>query len=169
VPGGPLAGETRVEHPASGVFDVVVHSADADGLPESAGVLTGRPVYSVYLNVGGPREWLLQYCVPGGEVQTVGVAGGVVRLASPSPLVAPYPRVTFRPPMKARPGVPYVVVHGFLEVSGRLENLRVLGAGGAEEAPSLLPVLQQWELRPATQDGRAVRVEVLLAIPVAGG
>jgi hypothetical protein len=71
--------------------------------------------------------------------------------------------------MKARPGVPYVVVHGFLEVSGRLENLRVLGAGGAEEAPSLLPVLQQWELRPATQDGRAVRVEVLLAIPVAGG
>jgi len=169
VPGAPLAGETRLEHPVSGVFDVVVQSADADGLPESAGVLTGRPVYSAYLNVGGPREWLLQYCIPGGEVQTVEVAGGVVRLASPSPLVAPYPRVTFRPPMKARPGGPYVVVHGFLEISGRLENLRVLGVHGAEDAPSLLPVLHQWELRPATQDNRAVRVEILLAIPLAGG
>jgi len=166
--GAILAGNTRIQHPVAGVFDVVVQSADADGLPESAGVLTGRPVYSAYLKVGGPREWLLQYCIPGGEAQTAEVSESVVRLASPSALVAPYPRVTFRPPLKARPGVPYVVVHGFLETSGRLESLRVLGLHGAEDAPSLLPVLHQWELRPATQDGQAVRVEILLAIPAEG-
>lgn len=160
-----LAENTRLEHPATGVFDIVVQSAEADGFPESAGVLTGRPVYSVYLNVGGPREWVLQYCIPAGEARAAEVSGSVVRLSSPSPLVAPYPSVTFRPPVKARPGVPYVMVHGFLESSGRLDSLRVLGIHGSEDAPSIIPVLQQWEFRPATQGGRPVRIEVLLAIP----
>jgi len=160
-----LAEETRLEHPATGVFDVVVQSADADGFPESAGVLTGRPVYSVYLSVGGPKEWVLQYCIPAGESQTAEVSAGVVRLSSPSPLVAPYPRVTFRPSVNKRPGVQYVIVHGLLETSGRLEELRVLGPHGAEDGPSIVPVLQQWEFRPATQDGRAVRIEIVLAIP----
>ena len=160
-----LAENTRLEHPAAGVFDIVVQSAEADGFPESAGVLTGRPVYSVYLNVGGPRDWVLQYCIPAGEARAAEVSGGVVRLSSPSPLVAPYPRVTFRPTVKSRPGVPYVMVHGFLETNGRLDGLRVLGVHGSEDAPSILPVLQQWEFRPATQDGRPVRIEVLLAIP----
>ncbi len=160
-----LAENTRREHPAAGVFDIVVQSAEADGFPESAGVLTGRPVYSVYLNVGGAKEWVLQYCLPAGEAHVAEVSGGVVRLSSPSPLVAPYLRITFRPPVKNRPGVPYIMVHGFLETNGRLEGLRVLGVHGAEDAPSILPVLQQWELRPATQDDRPVRIEVLLAIP----
>ena len=159
------AAASRLEHPASGVFDVIVESADGDAFPESAGVLSGRPVYSAYLDVGAPREWVLQYCIPGGEAQTVEVAGGVVRLGSPAPLVAPYPRITFRPPVPRRPGVTYVMVHGFLEADGRFDGLRVLGIHGAEDGLSILPVLQQWELRPATQDGRPVRVEILLAIP----
>jgi hypothetical protein len=154
-----------VVHPTSGVFDVVVQSSGADGFPESAGVLTGKPIYSVYVNVGATKEWILQYCIPAGEAQEANVTGGVVRLDSPSPLVAPYPRVTFRPPLKKRQGPSYVMIHGFLDVNGRLEGLKVLGVSGAEESPGIVPVLQQWEFRPVTQDGRPVRVEILLAIP----
>jgi hypothetical protein len=161
----PLAEDTRVVHPTSGVFDVVVQSSGTDGFPESAGVLTGKPIYSVYVNVGATKEWILQYCIPAGEAQEAEVVGGVVRLGSPSPLVAPYPRVTFRPPLKKRQGSSYVMIHGFLDVNGRLEGLKVLGVNVAEDSAAVTTVLQQWEFRPATQDGRPVRVEVLLAIP----
>lgn len=160
-----LAEATRLEHPTGGVFDVVVQSAGADGFPESAGVLSGKPIYSVYINVGGPKEWILQYCIPGGDAGDAEFAGGVLRLGSPSPLVAPYPRVTFRPPVKRRPGAPYVMVHGFLDANGRPEALKVLGLHGPEDGSAMLPVLNEWEFRPATQDGRALRVEILLAIP----
>lgn len=160
-----LAAATRLEHPVGGVFDVVVQSSDADGFPESAGVLTGKPVYSVYVNAGGPKEWIMQYCIPGGEAPDVEVSGGVVRLGGSSPLVAPYPRVTYRPPLKRRPGASYVMIHGFLETRGRFDGLRGLGLSGAEDGPLIIPILEQWEFRPATRDGRPVRVEILLAIP----
>lgn len=155
---------TRIVHPTSGVFDVVVQSSGLEGFPESAGVLTGKPIYSVYLNVGAPKEWILQYALPAGVVGSPEVSGGVVRLGNPSPLVAPYPHLTFRPPIKARTGSSYVMVHGFLGQNGRFEGLKVLGTTAAEEAPQILTVLERWEFRPAMQDGQPVRVEILLAI-----
>ena len=40
--------------------------APPDALPESAGILTGQPVYTVYLAVpGSRREWIMQFAVPG--------------------------------------------------------------------------------------------------------
>ena len=156
---------SRVVHPASGVFDIVVQSSGLDGFPESAGVLTGKPIYSVYLNVGTPKEWILQYALPAGESESPEVSGGVVRLGNSSPLAAPYPRVTFRPPIKTRQGSSaYVMVHGFLDGNGRFEGLKVLGTSAAEEAPQIVAVLERWEFRPAMQDGRPARVEILLAI-----
>jgi hypothetical protein len=155
---------TRIVHPASGVFDVVVQSSGLEGFPESAGVLTGKPIYSVYLNVGAPKEWILQYALPAGDAASPEVSGGVVRLGNSSPLTAPYPHLTFRPPIKARTGSSYVMVHGFLDGNGRFEGLKVLGTTTAEEAPQILTVLERWEFRPAMQDGQPVRVEILLAI-----
>ena len=53
---------TRIQHPADGNYDVVLmNSAGLDDLPEVAGLLTGNPVYTVYLRVGDRREWLLEY------------------------------------------------------------------------------------------------------------
>lgn len=155
---------SRISHPTIGVFDVVVQSSGVEGFPESAGVLSGKPIYSVYLNVGASREWILQYALPAEEGETPEVGGAVVRLGNSSPLEAPYPRLTFRPPIKARPRPAYVMVHGFIDGNGRFEALKVLGTTAAEEAPQILAVLERWEFRPAMKDGRPARVEILLAI-----
>src|SRR5207244_2170300 len=56
---------TRIQHPTNGSFDVVIkQSATRDDLPDVGGLLTGTPVYTVYLHVGDHKEWLLEYCVP---------------------------------------------------------------------------------------------------------
>jgi len=157
-------GTVRIEHPPGGVFDVVVvQPAPMDGFAESTGALSGRPVYSVFLNVGAAKQWILQYCIPG-EDQTSVVSGGVVRLGNPAPVSAPYPRLTYLPALRPRPGS-YMMVHGFLDAAGRFEQLEVLRAADREEAQSVLPVLERWEFRPATREGRPIRVEILLAIP----
>lgn len=158
------ASATRIIHPAGGVFDVVVQSSGVDGFPESAGVLSGKPVYSVFVHAGGSKDWLLQYCIPAGEEHAAQVNGPVVRLGSDSPVVAPYPRVTFRPPLKPKPGR-RVMVHGTITADGRFQDLRVLGATEPLEAAMVLGVLEQWEFRPAMRDRQGIRVEILLAIP----
>jgi hypothetical protein len=155
---------TRMVHPSGGVFDVVVQSSGLEGFPESGGVLSGKPVYSVYLEVGAPKEWILQYCIPAEEAENSQLNGGVVTLAAPPQLAAPFPLTTFRPPPHHRSGG-YLMVHGFIGASGRFLDLGVLGKGDVSENAQAIAVLEQWEFRPASQNGRPVRVEVLLAIP----
>jgi hypothetical protein len=151
-------------HPAGGVFDVVVQSGGLEGFPESGGVLSGKPVYTVYLEVGAPKEWILQYCIPFAEAENAQMNGMVVTLAAPPQLAAPFPLTTFRPPPHHR-SEGYLMVHGFIGTNGRFMELAVLGKGDPSENAQAISVLDQWELRPATQNGRPVRVEVLLAIP----
>jgi hypothetical protein len=158
------AAPTRVVHPAGGVFDVVVQSGDTEGFPESSGILSGKPVYSAYVRAGGSQDWLLQYCIPAGEDTVAQVSGYVVRLTTGAPLVAPYPRVTMRPPVKPRPGR-HVMVHGYITTEGRFRDLKVLAASAPSEAEMAQAVLDQWEFRPASRDGKPVEVEILLAIP----
>ncbi len=153
-----------MEHPPLGAADVViVQPAPMDRMIESTGALSGRPVYTVFLQVGAPREWILQYCVPD-EDQGLTVTGGVVRLAQSGPLIAPYPKVTYLPELRARRGS-YLLIHGYLGPNGRLESLKALRTADYEEAAAILPVLERWEFRPAMRDGRPLRVEILLAIP----
>ncbi len=165
-PPAPLpAGTVQVVHPTNGVFDVVVvQPSAADGPFESSGALSGRPVYSVFLQVGGPKEWILQYCLPGEDSQDTTVTGSVVRLGNPAPLTAPYPRVTYLPVLQARLGA-HLMIHGFLDPVGHFGGLEVLRAADQEEGKTVLPVLEHWEFRPALRDGAPVRVEILLAIP----
>lgn len=155
---------TQVTHPTTGVFDVVVQSSGFEGFPESAGVLSGKPIYSVYLAVGAPKDWILQYCIPASEAEGPEVIGSVVRLGTPPALTAPYPKTTFRPPVHHRPGG-YLMVHGFIGANGRFHDIRVLGTGDAQEHAGAIAILEQWEFRPATRQGQPVRVEMLLAIP----
>jgi len=127
--------------------------------------LSGRPIYTVYLQVGANKEWVLQFCVPdmAGPVQT----GGLVSLGKPAPIGAPYPMVTVRPPEDWQHGSDYLLVHGFLDESGRFRDLRILpGESAAPPTTSaLLDYLGYWEFRPAVRDGRPVRIEVILAVP----
>jgi len=160
----PAGAVVRIEHPPGAVADVVVvQPAPMDGTIETSGALSGRPVYSVFLHVGAARQWILQYCVPG-EDQSTTVTGGVVRLGSPAPLNAPYPKVTYLPALRPRPGT-YLLVHGYINAAGRFEALQALRAADRDEVAAIIPVLERWEFRPAMREGRPVRIEILLAIP----
>ncbi|HWR51104.1 MAG TPA: hypothetical protein VN428_08355, partial [Bryobacteraceae bacterium] len=155
---------TRIVHPSNGVFDVVVQSSGPEGFPESAGVLSSKPVYSVYLRVGAKRDWILQYCLPASDAPAPQVFGSVVRLGATARLNAPFPITTFRPPARQHPGR-YLMLHGFITGEGRFEGLRPLGAHDAADLAAASAALERWTFRPATQEGRPVRVEMLLAIP----
>jgi hypothetical protein len=156
----------RIEHPSNAVFDiVVVQSSSQESFPESAGVLTGRPVFTVYLQVGAPKTWVMQYCMPKEVDDGPTVVGGTVYIGNATPLKAPFPRVTVLPPVTMIERTSYIVVHGFLDKSGHFKDLAVLRAPDSGIADMLLPQLAQWVFRPATRDGVPVLVEILLAIP----
>ncbi len=156
----------RILHPADGVFDVVVvQTSNAEAFSEGADALSGRPIYTVYLQVGAPKEWIMEYCLPNssGAVQT----GGLVNLGNPDPVTAPYATVTVRPPEDWRHGSDYLLVHGFLDESGRLRDMQVLASQNPQDpfAGAVLDYLPYWEFRPAVVDGHPVKVEVILAVP----
>ena len=94
-------------------------------------------------------------------------AGNIIKLGSPAPVSAPYPMVTVRPPEDWRYGSEYLLVHGYLDTTGRFRDLRILPAQQARPSYSeaLLQYLAYWEFRPAAQDGVPVMVEVILAVP----
>jgi hypothetical protein len=165
-PAGMKGTPLRIIHPNNGVFDiVVVQNSTSETFPDAAAALSGRPIYTVYLQVGASKEWVLQFCVPemAGPVQ----AGGLVKLGKPAPIGAPYPMVTVRPPEDWQHGSEYLLVHGFLDESGRFRDLRILPSHEPTlpTTSALLEYLAYWEFRPAVRDGRPVKVEVILAVP----
>jgi hypothetical protein len=58
-----------------------------------------------------------------------------------------------------------LVVHGFVNLAGRFEQLSLVSDVDFPEKQALLASLSQWEFRPASRDGQATAVEVLLIIP----
>ena len=155
----------RVEHPVNATFDVVVQSASDQALPESVGALSGQPVYTVYLNVGAPKAWLLQYCVPREASGAVKIVAGAVNIGSPTPIKAPFPLVTVLPPVTMVPRTGYIIVHALLDASGQIKEPSILRAPNASFKEPILSELLKWQFRPAVRNGGPVTVEVLLAIP----
>ncbi|MBI1899104.1 MAG: hypothetical protein HYZ57_21160, partial [Acidobacteria bacterium] len=156
----------RLTRPSTGKFDaVVIQSNVLDQFPESKTLLTGRPVYTVYLPMGTAKDWILHFCIPGGEGGAGKQNGPVVRLSAGAPVQAPYPTIMLRPVIVLLPGERYVLLHGFITSEGRFEKLRIVKPGTAQTNELLLSSLPSWEFRPATRDGQPMRVEFLLAIP----
>lgn len=162
--GGVLSGEgggyavAHVGLPRDGKFGVVVvGSSIADDYPETVGIWSGRLAYTVYLHVGAAKSWILQYSLP--RSQDAAAAGAVVKLD------APWPYDILRPSVDPNLNADAIMVHGFVNTSGRFENLAVVFPSGLAEARFLLHALQQWQFRPAQQNGQATVVEVLLIIP----
>jgi len=165
--GGATPGVTRIEHPANGSFDVVVtQSATRDDLSELGGILTGNPVYSVYLPVGDQKEWLLEYCVPAGE--NVRANAYQVDVDDVGTITPPYPISTVIPnSLLVQPIARHIVLHGFLTAAG---ILRGVGAAGSNNPllSEILALLSQWQFRPALRNSRPIDVEILLVIPSHG-
>jgi hypothetical protein len=154
--------EHSAEHinlPKNGQFGaVVVGSSMEEQYPESAGVWRGRLAYTVYLHVGLAKSWILQYSVPRSADSASG--GNVARLE------APWPYNIVRPNLASGDvDADALMVHGFVNEAGRFEALAMVFPPEFSQAQFVLNMLQQWQFRPAMQNGQSAKVEVLLIIP----
>ncbi len=144
--------------PKDGKFNVVVvGSSLAEEYPETSGLWSGRLAYTVFLHLGAAKSWILQYAVPR-EAQAT-VAGDPIR---PD---APWPYDIMRPDIDPDADTDAVMIHGFVNAAGHFEKLAVVYPDELAEKKFLIGSLEQWQFRPAMQNGQATRVEVLLIIP----
>jgi hypothetical protein len=147
---------THINLPKDGQFGVVVvGSSLAEQYPEIVNVWGGRLVYSVYLHVGGGKNWILQYSVPN-------ASGGAGNIRPDAPWPYDIVRPRFDPEDFSSDAL---LVHGFVNSAGRFERLALVFPTEFAKVKFLLNALQQWEFRPARQNGQAAAVEVLLIIP----
>ena len=154
----PPAGATHIMRPKDGKYSVVVLGSSS-AYPEAAGVLSGKPVYTVYIRAGARKEWILQYCLPRSAEPAVSVRGSAV------PLEAPYPFEIYHPSLTLANDPEYVMVHGFITMAGKFERLTTLGEIDPASSAKLVAALEHWEFRPASRDGEPSAVEILLIIP----
>ena len=148
----------------NGSFDVVVmQSAGREDALDLGGMLTGNPIYTVYLNVGDQKEWLMQYCVPGrAEKQSSSYQINVDDAGTVTP---PYPISTVIPDgARGWPAVPRIVVRGLLTAAGNLQITTPRNAANAS-VNQLVALVSQWVFRPALRNNKAVEVEFVLVIP----
>lgn len=137
---------------------VVVGTSLADRFPEVEGLWSGRLIYTVYLHVGLAQSWILQYSLP--PSTEAAEAGNVAHLE------APWPYSILRPDLA--PGstdADALIVNGFISQDGRFEALHLVFPASFQQFEFVLHCLQQWQFRPAVQNGHPTRVEFMLIIP----
>ncbi|MGB8028900.1 MAG: hypothetical protein WCF30_04465 [Terracidiphilus sp.] len=155
-PNGQLSA-TQILLPRDGHFGaVVVGNSLQDQYPEVANVWNGRVAYTVYVHVGLARSWIMQFSLP----RSADAGGEVVRLD------APWPYNIVRPNLDAALiDADAIMVHGFINQSGRFETLSIVVPQSFAQAQFVLAALEKWQFRPALHDGQSAKVEVLLIIP----
>lgn len=137
---------------------VVVGSSIEEKYPETAELWAGRLAYTVYLRVGLAKSWILQYSVP--RAADAAMAGNVAHLEAPWPYCIVRPNIA-----SGAIDADALMVHGFVNQSGRFESLAIAFPEEFAQASLVLDALRQWQFRPAMQNGQIARVEVLLIIP----
>jgi hypothetical protein len=145
--------------PKDGQFGAVIVGANLeDKYPETSGVWNDRVAYTVYLHVGLSRSWVLQYSLP--RTSIAALAGNITRLD------APWPYNIVRPNISADAfNSDALLVHGFVNEQGKFESLTLAFPPDFPQAKFVLDALNQWQFRPAAQNGKPERVEVLIIIP----
>jgi hypothetical protein len=165
--GSPQTGSGRGHQPSSahislphdGQFGaVVVGSTQEERYPETAPVWSGRLSYTVYLHVGLANSWILQYSLS--RADNAAAAGNITHIGAPWPYNIVRPNI---PPGAIDADA--LMVHGFVNQAGRFESRCVRFSPPLAQAQFVLDALAQWQFRPAVQNGKKVRVEVLLIIP----
>jgi hypothetical protein len=152
----------RITLPKNGKFSMVlVGNTQEELYPETAGMWSGRLAYTVYLHVGTARSWILQYSLP--RVSDNAGNGNSAHLEAPWPTDILLPNLT-----SGVINADAVIVHGFLNKSGRFENLSVSFPPQFALSKFVLDSLRQWQFRPSTQNGVPTGTEILLIIPEEG-
>jgi hypothetical protein len=162
--------DRMMRFPPDGRYDITVLGTEPvriAGAAPARRLLSGSPIYTVYLKLGGSREWTLQYCQPK-EGAAGAKHGMVVQLGADTPLEAPYLLAAKLPPERGWTTARNLTLRGFLERSGEFSEVRAVEESARPEAEPLLKDLPAWRFRPAKKDGVPVRVEVLLIVPPMG-
>jgi hypothetical protein len=143
-----------------------MQSVTRDGLPDLAGMLTGSPVYTVYLSVGDRKEWLLEYCVPVREKAQANPYQ--IDVGDEGTVTPPYPISTAIPSdIRAQQMATATVLRGLLTASGSLQVIKTPDTGNPWMF-QLMALVSQWQFHPALRNNKAIDVEVLLVIPPRG-
>ncbi len=149
---------------------IIVQQTAAEGGLEGSEILTGQPVYTVYLDVpDSPRRWILQYCVPGSVIGS-GIAQATethIRIQPRKSIQPPYP--IDRIPVDTT-GVPAslrrLVLYGLITERGEIQNVRLIHGAGLPVDQVAVAALQRWTFRPASRGDTPVAVEALFGIPL---
>ena len=151
--------ELRMIHPENGRFDVVLVGAIPEGAPES---FRSGPVYTVYLDVGKQKRWLLHYSAIRPSVQ---ITDYVVRIGFVQPIDAPYPHITVVPPeLPAAEGEP-ITIAGVIDTNGVFRQVRPIRSTPDDYGSRLMQLLKKWLFRPASKAGEPTEVAVMLVVP----
>ena len=150
-------------------YGIILISNTRSELSEAKGVLTGTPVYTVYIDVPeAPRKWVLQYCVPRSTRRTE-IVNGVIRVRTVERVDPPH-ALKMEP---LRLEVPdghrlprRIVVYAVVTEEGSIEDFRVIRGADPETDKMVLANLQSWDFHPAFQRGEPVSVEALFGIPL---
>jgi hypothetical protein len=151
---------TPISRPKDGQFGVVVvGNSVAQDFPQTARFWSDRIVYTVFLHVGLPKTWILQYSEP--REEDASATGN-------KHILAPWPYYILRPNIDPdEVNADAMIVHGFISEKGKFENLQVVfpNVSMVGRADTLLKQIAQWQFKPATDNGKPTRVETLLIIP----
>ena len=114
--------------------------------------------YSVYVHAGMAKNWILQYSLPRSADAAAG--GENVRPDAPWPfdIVVPHGALSGF-------NADALMIHGFVNVAGRFEQLAIVSPRDFAQQAFMLSALREWQFRPASQNGQATAVEILLIIP----
>jgi hypothetical protein len=145
--------------PKDGRFGVVVvGSSVTDQYPETFGIWGGRLAYTVYVHAGLSKNWILQYSLPSSA--DAAAAGSNVRPEAPWPFYIAVPHVGV-----SGLDTDAIMIHGMVNTAGRFEQLAIVFPAEFAQKDFVLGAMQEWQFRPAMQNGQVITVEVLLIIP----
>jgi hypothetical protein len=149
----------RFTLPKNGEFGAIVVGASLEEkYPELSSIWNDRVAYTVYLHVGLQKSWIMQYSLP--RNSEAALAGNVTRLEAPWPYNIVRPNVS-----PSAFDSDAILVHGFVNAAGRFESLGIAFPPEFQQAQFVLDALSQWQFRPAVQNGKIEKVEVMLIIP----
>ena len=153
---------------------IILVSNSLSTLPEAVGVLTGNPVYTVYVEVpDAPRKWILQFCVPQTGGASLEFSGEVVQVLNRKTMNPPFAvrkepfKIDLIPTIERLAELPSrVVAYATVDAEGNLHNLRIIRGADPSTDDRILASLKNWEFVPAFRDGQPIEVEALFGIPL---
>ena len=132
------------------------------------GVLPCGKIYTVFLATAA-KQWSLQYCQ---KSQTPDSSANRARSTvthTELPILAPEADARFdfkRFPLPPEKVGKSILIRGILTEEGKPENLEIYQGLLPIMDSAALAAFQQWTFKPAMRSGKAMRVEILLSIPM---